>query len=263
MIQNAVLQWLPVAGTSSLGSVSGGAGPSAACEVLDSTSLGTWSPSIAMINQSPPDVCCQHCQENSECGSWTVVDFSNGANPICHLKAANKAQQLQHKHDGDSGWACTTGCDRPADARFTSGFLTSKDDGGGSGGKAADAIENLGRSLGGWYLVLGVLAVIVVYLGVGGILWRRRVAGRSGLLPHPEFWGNAWGLVVDGLRFTNSKIGRSADVQSPVPVVSLPAVGAVTVTHATRGERSPIWAPHCHHSASPHPPLLSCFLKEP
>eukprot|EP01051_Picozoa_sp_SAG22_P017839 SAG22_NODE_2848_length_2160_cov_6.810771_1_plen_189_part_00 len=177
------------------------AGETMPCEVLDSTSFGTWSPSIAMIDKSPPAVCCQHCKENADCGSWTVVDFSSGANPICHLKAATKAQQLQHKHDGgDSGWACPSGCDRPADSRFTSGFLDGGGGGGGGAAAAADVFSDLGRSLGGWYLVLGMLAATVLYIGVGGA--HRRATGRTGLLPHAEFWRNVRGLVVDGLKYT-------------------------------------------------------------
>ena len=126
--------------------------PTQQCEVLASTSLGDYFPDVVpTISHAPPTVCCAKCAALKACHSWTVVDFSNGADPQCHLKSANKAQAearkltgnpslsvvacdlevefgrllvITDKHEpGDKGWACPSGCDKTADKRFTSGFL--------------------------------------------------------------------------------------------------------------------------------------------
>eukprot|EP01044_Picomonas_judraskeda_P000514 COSAG03_NODE_22_length_20538_cov_27.667286_16_plen_367_part_00 len=160
------------------------------CQILASTSLGTYFEDIVpTIGHAPPAKCCNECAAHEPCNSWTVVDFSAGADPQCHLKAATKQQAEEHKHaPGDKGWACPSGCDRTADERFTSGFLVDPDDVSG------DVVSEVGSIVGGWWLVGAVIGVTATYVAVS------RIGGR-GWLWHDAWFKNLGGLVKDGFAF--------------------------------------------------------------
>lgn len=187
------------------------------CQVLASTSLGTYFEDIVpTIGHAPPDKCCNECAAHESCNSWTVVDFSAGADPQCHLKSATKHQAEEHKHEpGDKGWACPSGCDRTTDERFTSGFLIEPHD--NSGG----VVDEVGKVVGGWWLVLAVLSVTTIYVTVS------RVSGR-GWLWHGVWFANLGGLVKDGFAFCfGANLSRNTHANGYHPVRHDGAIGQV------------------------------------
>ena len=184
------------------------------CELLESTKFGEGF--IKTLLHTNPTECCQQCSEDVACNSWTVSDFGPPPLPssdgTCLFFSEDKAAQEQNRMDPDEnkGWSCSSGCSRQMnDPRFTSGFLKQPHDDNGD-----DVIGDIGALAGGWWMVGGLALAIFLYIVVGGAYSSFATGGKTIQLPHPEFWRNVRGLVVDGIKFSTGGSGRGGSISA-------------------------------------------------